>query len=248
MKTYLANSYQDVYTIVSEIKQKYFRDTEMWFRGQGVNTYLLKPSLFRTQKGVDKEREIFQEYRRLVTGLGLNHDNEWKVIIDMQHYGIPTRLLDWTNNLGVALYFATNSSVNGTPMSLYIMNPIELNRLSSKNGIPILPNDTMGLSYVGNYVNKDPFPARYPIAVKCDDVNSRVKAQSGMFTIHGEEDQETDIDIITTLLDKKSAIYKIDISSDAYDSLKEYFEINGIKDYTIFPDLQGITRYLRGLM
>lgn len=56
MKTYLANSYQEIYNIVSDIKQKYFGKNEIWFRGQGVSTYFLKPSLFRTENGIEKEK------------------------------------------------------------------------------------------------------------------------------------------------------------------------------------------------
>lgn len=195
-----------------------------------------------------RKKEIFLEYRRLVAGIGLNRNSEWETLIDMQHYGVPTRLLDWTSNLGIAVYFATTSSIDDISMSLYIMNPLELNALSGKNGIPILPNDSMGLSYVANYIDRNPFPARYPIAVKCDNINSRVKAQSGMFTIHGDENNKEEIDIITELLDKKSSIYKIEISTKAHDSIKEYFDITGIKDYTIFPDIQGIARHLRNIM
>lgn len=248
METYLANSYQEIYSIVTNIKQKYFTNSEIWFRGQGVSTYLLKPSLFRSDNGIEKEKEVFLEYRRLVAGLGLSRSNEWETLIDMQHYGVPTRLLDWTSDLGIALYFATTAAVNDCSMSLYIMNPLELNILSGKNGIPILPNDVMGLSYVTNYIEQNPFPARYPIAVKCDNINSRVKAQSGMFTVHGDEDGNEEIDIITDLLGKKSSIYKIEISANAHDSIKEYFDITGIKDYTIFPDIQGIARHLRNIL
>lgn len=41
-----------------------------------------------------------------MAGLGLNKNSEWETLIDMQNYGVPTRLLDWMSNLGIALYFA----------------------------------------------------------------------------------------------------------------------------------------------
>ena len=246
MDAYVAKSYQEIFNLVSEIKHSHFEDKEIWFRGHGSSEFLLKPSLLRTVRGVDKEMELFSEFKRLSTGIGAVYSNEWHALIDMQHYGIPTRLLDWTNNLGVALYFAVSSSVLHSPMSLYIMDPMELNKLSKKKGIPILPDDTMGLFYIKNYVEKDPFPEQYPIAVKCDSLNSRIKAQSGMFTIHGDEENANDI--ITTMLDKKSAIYRIDISSEAISSLNDYFTFSGIHDYTIFPDIQGIASHLRGIL
>lgn len=242
----LVNSFEELYNIVSEIKQGYFLDTEMWFRGHGSSAFLLKPSLFRTKNGIEKERELFNEYERLAAGIGMKRENEWETLIDMQHYGVPTRLLDWTSNLGIALYFAVTSSVRDFPMSLYIMNPLELNKLSRINEIPKLPSNT--LSYINNYVDKKPYPAIYPIAVKCDNINNRVKAQSGMFTIHGEEENNSgEIDIITSLLDKKGCIYKIEISQEARNSIKQYLDLTGINDYTIFPDIQGIARHLSGI-
>lgn len=246
MEAYLAKSYQEIFNFVSEIKHSHFENKEIWFRGHGASEYMLKPSLLRTRNGIDKERELFSEFKRLSTNIGAEYSTEWNALVDMQHYGIPTRLLDWTNNLGVSLYFAVTSSVLHSPMSLYIMDPIELNKLSGKQGIPVLPNDTMGLSYIKNYVDREPFPARYPIAAKCDSINQRVKAQSGMFTIHGDEENENDI--IATILDQKSAIYRIDISTEAIPSLNDYFDICGIKDYTIFPDIQGIASHLRGIL
>lgn len=47
-------------------------------------------------------------------------------------------------------------------------------------------------------------------------------------------------------LKKDNVIYKIEISQKAIESIRKYFEISGINDYTIFPDIEGIARYLRG--
>lgn len=239
-------SYEEIYQKVIEIKRNHFAGKEIWFRGQGVESYFLKPSLLRSGKGIKIEEELYREYCKLASGIGLKKDTEWENLVDMQHYGIPTRLLDWTDNLNVALYFAESGAIADKNMSLYIMDPEALNRLSGKKGIPSLQDGNVELSYMRNYVHMMPFPAQYPIAVKCNYTNGRIKAQSGMFTVHGQE--EFGKDILSTVLEINKSIYKINIAPEARESLKEYLGIVGINQCTIFPDIQGVARHLRDMI
>lgn len=133
------------------------------------------------------EKEVFDTFKRLSQKIVFSHKNEWELLIDMQHYYIPTRLLDWSENLGIAIYFAIYSHTNNKDISLYVLNPLELNKYSKKQGIPIVPDDNMGLSYINNYIKKELFPPTYPIAIKSNFINERVMAQRGMFTVHGDD-------------------------------------------------------------
>ena len=226
MDKIVVNSYEEIYSIVSIIRSNFFNSDEIWFRGQGDSSFFLKPSLLRLKNA---------------------RDNDWETVIDMQHYGVPTRLLDWTSNLGTALYFALSSSMENGTMALFLLNPIKLNRLSDISEIPILPPyNTQEFSYIKKYIDKKGEIGKYPIAAKSSFFNSRVKAQSGMFTIHGDEEYGAEIDIVSRSLKKDNVIYKIEISQKAIESIRKYFEISGINDYTIFPDIEGIARYLRG--
>lgn len=246
MEKIVVNSYEEIYSIVSVIRSNFFNSNEIWFRGQGDSSFFLKPSLLRLENGIKRERELLIEYKRLAAGINISRDNDWETVIDMQHYGVPTRLLDWTSNLGTALYFALASSVENKSMALFLLNPIKLNRLSYIDEIPIFPYNTQKLSYIKNYINKEGKIGKYPIAAKSSYFNNRVKAQSGMFTIHGDEEYGVELDIVAESLEKDNVIYKIEISQKAIESIRKYFEISGINDYTIFPDIEGIARYLRG--
>ena len=57
------------------------------------------------------------------------HTDEWLFLA--QHVGLPTRLLDWTEGLFVALYFAL---LEKEP-TIWMLDPIELNRRSSSEPI-----------------------------------------------------------------------------------------------------------------
>src|SRR5580704_6707277 len=106
---------------------------EMWFRGLSSRHHALRPSLFRCFKKEtpdigkirDLENDLFFEFQakaRFSEGVALS---DWDVLFLMQHYRAPTRLLDWTEVLHVALHFAvaySKADKEETPR-LYIINP-----------------------------------------------------------------------------------------------------------------------------
>lgn len=238
----LLNSWNDLLKSIKEYKLGFPEKTEFWFRGQSDSEYVLLPSLFRFSEGMNKEKEVFYTFKRLSQKIAFSHKEEWELLIDMQHYYIPTRLLDWSENLGIAIYFAIyNHQSNDKDISLYVLNPVELNKYSKKQGIPIVPDDNMGLSYVTNYIKKEPFPPQYPIAIKSNFINERVMAQRGMFTVHG--DNLTAIEVLCP-----KAVKKFIISNKVIPEIKEFLEIANINEFTVFPDLQGLSYYIKNML
>lgn len=156
------------HSFLSEIRQARVdlgNPATVWYRGHSKPDYVLKPSLFRSADGHTKEQIAFHEFSRVATRLFTKRTNDWEVLFDMQHYGVPTRLLDWSEALGVAVAFALLTDYDSTSdASIFVLDPIKLNRFSSIDGIKSLPAD-MHFAYKGIYWEKRPFGANYPIAV-----------------------------------------------------------------------------------
>jgi len=75
----------------------------MYFRGQ-VRDWSLRPSLAResvTEQERVKESECFEKLAEILPNV-----NDWERATIAQHYGVPTRLLDWSENPLVGIYFA----------------------------------------------------------------------------------------------------------------------------------------------
>ncbi len=100
----------NISSIVNSLKEEVnsrFCDinSETWFRGQPNYTFELKPSIFREQYA---EAEMYDEFIRRYPDYSYSHKNVFEWLTLMQHYGLPTRLLDWSTNLLVAIFFAAN--------------------------------------------------------------------------------------------------------------------------------------------
>lgn len=88
-----------------------------FFRGQSSVEYKLLPSIGRLFKNgneqalVEYERCIFDEFKRKFSQYtDCRPQRDLDFLFLAQHYGLPTRLLDWTYNPIIALYFACNSN------------------------------------------------------------------------------------------------------------------------------------------
>lgn len=86
-----------------------------YYRGHSDVNYLLIPSVMRKKKWLDHEGDMYNELIIECPEEFVHCPTHLDKLVHMQHYGLPTRLLDITRNPLVALYFAcvTNPGKNG---------------------------------------------------------------------------------------------------------------------------------------
>ena len=84
--------------------------TETFYRGHADQGWVLLPSIFRAPNGVEKEHLLFRDMVAHEPQSFSECKSALDYLVQMQHYGLPTRLLDMTTNPLVALYFACQSA------------------------------------------------------------------------------------------------------------------------------------------
>jgi len=216
------------------------------YRGHSQESYKLLATLQRDFKKTDKdiltlENNLYCDFRSLV-GPRVKFDSSWETLFAMRHEGIPTRLLDWTENLGTALFFAFDSSKLEKP-HIWILNPYALNKMGD-SCVAALQNpeedlEDYNVSY-GNCTDSDSLMKIHelPIAVYPRRTNERIFAQRGLFTIHGANENSMEVTC-------PNCIEKVDIPEELIEKLKKILKQFGINKYSVYPDFKGLSEYLK---
>lgn len=222
-----------------ENKQKEINNNPIWYRGHSDTNYKLIPTILRNGYN-SYERSLFYDYKTHASFLNKVSKSNWDTLLDMQHYGLPTRLLDWTTSLGTALFFAIKD--NPKSPCIWLLSPHDLNYISTK--------DTMiyDISVVAdNAQNNDDLRLfslftkqsriEKPFSIQPPHSNPRIAAQRGMFTVQGS--LESPLEELCP-----NVLKKIEIPVSIISSLKKHLTNLGIDDFSVFPDHYGLKNYL----
>jgi len=141
------------------------------YRGHREESWGLEPVIDRVKHGpltrLDHERQMFLEFRRRASAfLTTTPTNDWEFLALARHHGLPTRLLDWTENPLAALFFAVEGPSDGDGAVwtyLYI-----------------------GLGRSRPATSADPFSVKHLGLYHPPHLHPRIAVQSSLFTVHPE--------------------------------------------------------------
>lgn len=156
----------------------------------------------------------------------------------MRHYGVPTRLLDWSESISVAAFFAINANQSSDSM-IWFLDPGALNKRSIGALIPFLGAEEV-YPLVRSAFSPSPSDGD-SVAVLAPRTEPRMAAQLGNFTIHGS---------VTPLENIKGSdefLARVLIPLSAYDRIRYDLSLLGIRISTLFPDLDHLAQQVADL-
>lgn len=235
----------------------------LWYRGCGNASHQLLPSLYRHKQitGPEQlaalERGLMVRFRqRSIPYHNRSLVDDWETLFFMQHYGIPTRLLDWTENPLIALHFALMGAkrIRGqsgrmrfaSEAAVWMLDPVVWNRHVLKGmryDAGVLSPGDEGLK---GYQPSPKFDGMRdePVALYGAHNSARIVAQQGVFTIFGRNVAPLEH---TYRMDPfpSNCLTKFVIKRSSIARMRASLLNHGITESVVFPDLEGLAREIK---
>lgn len=211
---------------------KLFRENWM-FRGHARSDWNLVPAIFRSERDPQDESVMIEWFKEQALSrmdrppLHNSHD-EWMIL--MRHYGLPTRLLDWTMSPLISLYFTICNQIHDNCDG--IIWAIAISPISNLNDTPIRTGIAKLLGDANSGVRSQSVYAMYG-----KQIDQRIKAQQGKFTIHGDGTP------LESFERSYSCLRYVRIPKNCKVSLRKSLEFFGIRRHELFPDLESLAKY-----
>lgn len=235
-----------------------------WYRGCGDASYKLIPSLYRHPQGktsaslLELESSIIKRFKQRsmpYLSAPLRENDDLSSLFLMQHFGIPTRLLDWTENPYIALYFALagarykrrkTGSQYQVDVTIWSLDPDVWNGkaldFDPSPGVISPPDEDL----LNGYLPTESVGHRKPEPVALYGVynSQRIVAQRGVFTLFGTsvkpmEQSYKDNDY------PQNCLLKLKIEKSNIGNMLSALVKIGFTDSVVYPDLTGLAKEIK---
>lgn len=224
-QTFTVSSFKEYQDIILNKPDDQF----ILYRGQNQDKTLL-PKIARYQiRNVEHtERQMLEDFqRRSIHLIDYHPASSWDWLALAQHHGMATRLLDWTENPLIALWFSMSPQ---TDINIYEYSVVW--------GFIVPPEDI-----VNSTQDKDPFSGGENKVFKPNHITKRISSQFGWFTIH-KSNAENRFVPFEVSKDYRDRLFKIKIESKCFAECKRRLHNFGINSASMYPDIDGLAKHV----
>ena len=207
-----------------------------WFRGHSNSEWPLVPSAHRRHPIL--ETQFAQQFRLRAPPMSQQcpaHADTAAWLPLMRHYGLPTRLLDWSESILVAAYFAANDS-SEHDRTVWVLSPSGLNSTSIGRFIPFLVSERVKPLVDAAFLANTGTANQTCLATAAPRIDKRMVAQLGNYTIHGAR---TPLELHSQA---DQFLGRIHIPHAAAKNIIRELSLAGIRPSVLFPDLGNLAQ------
>lgn len=229
--------------MVSQAVRATFRG-QPWWRGNGVESWDLVARVHRhPEKGPLYEGNIAAKFAqfaptRYATCPPRGMLAPWLFL--MQHYGLPTRLLDWTESPLLALYFAVwEDEHESEPGAIWALDAYTLNGLTVGDPGLCQPGHLVVRELMDRAFGLEPATDDRVVGLVTEQIDARMMMQMSGFTIHGSPRPLNGRPEVGP-----SMLQKFIVEEGSKGTLRQELAALGIRERTVFPDLEHLANDL----
>lgn len=226
----------------------------IWFRGHSSDAYTLDSGLFRVRENdkhlslnyyLKHEYLLYNSFKNNAASFITSGNSSWEIVFQMQHHGLATRVLDWTESLTVALHFAfSNWKYNSNENAeIWLLDPYALNKYLIDDSTIQTIDSIKEKDFIRHFDSGSPSSIN-SFAIYPSKVNDRLLNQSGFFTVQGNKLLSLNEEVQDKVGKDQKILKRIVLTPDLVSNVYEYLVINGINDFTLFRDADGLSRSL----
>ncbi len=245
---------------VLERTRKEWGARRLWHRGLEDEAYELQPTAYREAEDFS-ETSAFNVFWAQGRGLAefseIDYRDEWSWYFAARHYGIPTRLLDWSANALVALLFAVKlpdgkKEYESENAALWLLDPTDFNeKLHGSDSIVVPCESADDKAWLpGAEVDDQAEGGKngiLPVALYPSQTNVRLVAQAGMFTVHGRARDSLDSVFSSSGVNAR----RVQIPGGSRGRILEELGLLGLDPWSLYPEApylaQRLTSFYRGI-
>ena len=239
MTVHIAENIADLTNSFELINQEFSQ--RPWWRGHRDASWLLLPSLYRERRSEIGLTGRFRLTAKARYDKCPEPDDLFGWLFLMQHYRLPTRLLDWSESPLTALYFAlVDSSANDKDAVLWALRPGELNLQQLGDANLLTPENEATRKITRDAFNSAKTSDK-TLAVMPMISDLRHMVQQSRVTIHGNNEP------LDQMPGEKGFLSSIRIPADSKIRFRGILSLYGISRAELFPDLENLAKDIKSM-